>query len=86
MALGIVSVVAAAWSLEHFDVSLVRLPTFGWAIAVGAGFSLIVGYLAPAPWVLAAVLGGILTVLWLLAVRWYIGSAWPPDALDDYGL
>jgi low temperature requirement protein LtrA len=53
------------------------------ALAAGAGVALLAGWLAPAPWILAALLVAILTVLWFFAVAWMIrAGAWgdaPPD-------
>jgi hypothetical protein len=47
------------------------------ALAIGAIAALLVGWLAPAPWLLALLLIGILTALWLFAVAWLIrANAW----------
>lgn len=83
VALGMVSVIAAAWALVLFQRLAYVYRRLAVAMSAGAIAALIVGYLAPAPWLLAAALGVILTVLWLLAVRWYIqADAWPPQALE----
>jgi low temperature requirement protein LtrA len=84
VALGMVSVVAGAWALVLFERLAYVYRRLAVAVSVGAIASLILGYLAPAPWLLASALGVILTVLWLLAVRWYIqADAWPPQALES---
>jgi len=82
--LGMVSVVAGAWALVLFGRLAYVYRRLAVAVAVGAIASLILGYLAPPPWLLATALGIILTVIWLLAVRWYIqADAWPPQALES---
>jgi len=55
------------------------------AIAVGATAALVVGWLAPAPWLLALLLDAILTVLWLFVVGAFLrvdawGEAQPAEA------
>lgn len=83
VAVAMVSVIAAAWTLVLFDRLAYVFRRLAVAISVAAIASLAVGYLAPAPWVLVAALGAILTVTWLLAVRWYIQAhAWPPQDVD----
>ena len=78
VALAMLSTIAAAWALELFDRLEYVFRRLAVAITVAAAVSLFVGYLAPAPWILGAILGVILTVTWLLAVRWYIqADAWP---------
>ncbi len=78
VALAMVSTIGAAWSLELFDRLAWVYRRLAAAISVAAIAALIAGALAPPPWLLAAALGAILTVTWLLAVRWYIqADAWP---------
>ncbi len=78
VALAMLSTIAAAWSLELFSRLEYVFRRLAMAVPVAAAASLAVGYLAPAPWLLASALGVILTVTWLLAVRWYIqADAWP---------
>jgi membrane protein implicated in regulation of membrane protease activity len=46
-------------------------------MAVGAAVALLVGWLRPAPWLFALMLGAILSVLWLFAVtRFLRADAW----------
>ena len=78
VALAMLSTIAAAWALELFDRLAYVFRRLAVAITVASAASLIAGLIAPPPWLLAAVLGIILTVTWLLAVRWYIqADAWP---------
>ena len=84
VAVAMVSVIAAAWTLVLFDRLAYVYRRLAVAMSVAAIASLAVGYLAPAPWLLVSALGAILTVTWLLAVRWYIQAhAWPPQALES---
>ena len=47
------------------------------ALALGALASLVAGWLAPAPWLLALVLVAVLTGVWFFAVAWLIRArAW----------
>lgn len=49
------------------------------AMAVAALGALAVGFARPAPWILALALSAIQTVLWFLAVKWFLQArAWPP--------
>jgi low temperature requirement protein LtrA len=83
VALAMVSTIAAAWALVQFDRVAAVYRKLAVAMAVAAVASLFVGYLAPAPWVMATILAAILTVTWLLAVRWFLdANAWPPH--DDH--
>jgi len=84
VALEMVSVIVAAWTLVLFDRLEFVYRRLAVAMVSAAGVSLAVGYLAPAPWLLASALGVILSIVWLLAVRWYIAAkAWPPHALEE---
>jgi low temperature requirement protein LtrA len=83
VAVAMISVIAAAWSLEVFDQLAAVYRRLATVIAAAAAASLVVGYLAPAPWLLAALLGTILTVTWIVTVRLFIAAhAWPPQALQ----
>ena len=85
VALEMVSVIAAAWSLVLFDRLSNVYRRLAVAMAVAAVLALVLGYLAPTPWLLVSGLGVILTVTWLLAVRWYIQvNAWPLSELDEH--
>ena len=53
----------------------------GLALAAGAAASLVVGWTRPAPWLLALLLVGILTVLWCYAIsRFLRADAWGDEA------
>lgn len=50
-------------------------------LAVGAGAALVVGWVRPAPWLLAALLVAILTALWAVAVRGFLlADAWGEES------
>jgi membrane protein implicated in regulation of membrane protease activity len=59
------------------------------AMAITAGVILVIGWMAPAPWMLAGLLVAALMVLWLFAIsRWIAvkkptGTELQPDSLDD---
>ena len=83
VAVAMLSVIAAAWTLVLFDRLAYVYRRLAVAMALAAGASLALGLIAPAPWILGLGLGLILTLTWLLAVRWYIQArAWPPHALE----
>jgi low temperature requirement protein LtrA len=67
-AIGLVALVLTERSLED----AVRLESvyrpLGFVLAVGAAISLLAGWLAPAPWILAALLVAVLTALWFFVV------------------
>jgi low temperature requirement protein LtrA len=84
VAMTMLSTIAAAWALQVFDQLAYVYRRLAVAISVAAIVSLALGYLAPAPWLLVAGLGAILTITWLLAVRWYIEiDAWPPTQIAE---
>jgi low temperature requirement protein LtrA len=83
VAMALVSVIAAAWTLVVFDRLASVYRRLAVAMSVAALAALGLGYIAPAPWLLASGLGIILTITWLLTVRWHIRArAWPPHALE----
>lgn len=48
-------------------------------MGAAAAAAMMLGWLRPAPWILALLLGLILLVLWFFAVLKFIrGGAWPP--------
>ncbi|HLB45128.1 MAG TPA: hypothetical protein VJK49_07030, partial [Candidatus Limnocylindrales bacterium] len=60
-----------------------RLPAVYRSLSIGMGVAaaaaLVIGWVRPAPWILALVLGLILLVLWFVAVVVFIRArAWPP--------
>ena len=54
----------------------------GLALAVGAAAALVVGWVRPAPWLLALLLLGILTVLWCFAVSRFLAVGERDDELS----
>ena len=84
VALGLVGLILASWALEDAR----RLPgayrPLEVAMALGAVAALVVGWINPAPWLLAAMLAGILSVLWFVAIGEFLrAGAWAevePDA------
>jgi low temperature requirement protein LtrA len=77
VAVGLAGVAAAAFSLEDAR----RLPgvygPLGAAMGGGAVLSLVIGWLAPAPWLLALLLATILSLLWALIVAaFFRAGAW----------
>jgi hypothetical protein len=80
VALGLVSLVIVSSTLDDAR----RLPQVyrpvGVAMVAGAVVALVVGWLAPAPWVLALLLALILTVLWLVVVGLFLrANAWSEE-------
>ncbi|MEX2547948.1 MAG: low temperature requirement protein A [Chloroflexota bacterium] len=79
VALGLVAAIVAARALDDGQ----RIPQvyrkLSMAMAAAALGALAVGLVRPAPWILVVALGAIQTVLWFLAVKWFIRArAWPP--------
>jgi len=77
VALGLLGLIGASWALEDAR----RLPgvyrPLELAMAVGAAAALVVGWINPAPWLLAALLAAILSVLWFVAVGEFLrAGAW----------
>ncbi len=85
VALEMVSVIVAAWILVLFDqVGVCLSSACRRRVDRRRRLTIVLGYLAPPPWLLVSGLGAILTVTWLLAVRWYIQAhAWPPTQLTE---
>ena len=88
VALGLVSLAVNATTLEDAR----RLPgvyrPIKVAMVLGAAAALAVGWLLPAPWVLALLLGAILSVLWLVVVGLFLrADAWSEEqaAAGDEG-
>jgi low temperature requirement protein LtrA len=77
VAVGLAGVAAAAFALEDAT----RLPAvyrpLGAAMGGGAVLSLVIGWLAPAPWLLALLLATILSLLWAVIVAaFFRAGAW----------
>jgi hypothetical protein len=83
VAVGLVAAIVAMFALEDAR----RLPQvyrrLAIAMAAAALGALAVGLIRPAPWLFAVALGAIQSVLWVLAVKWFIQAhAWPPPQLE----
>jgi len=79
LAIVLVSQIVNSWTLADAQ----RLPaayrSIALAMAAAAAAALVVGWVRPAPWVLALSLGLILTILWFFVVVQFIrAQAWPP--------
>jgi low temperature requirement protein LtrA len=77
VAVGLVGLIGASWALADAR----RLPgvyrPLELAMAFGAVVALVVGWINPAPWLLAALLAAILSVLWAVAVGEFLrAGAW----------
>jgi low temperature requirement protein LtrA len=77
VAIGLAGVAGAALALEDARrLPAVYRPLAG-AMVAGAVISLFVGWLAPAPWLLAALLAAVLCVLWaVIALAFFRADAW----------
>jgi len=79
VALGLVSLIVIVRTLDAFD----RLPgVYGpvsWALGVAAAASLVVGWLRPAPWLMALGLVAILTAAWLFAIAKWVRVGDPDE-------
>lgn len=83
VALGLVGAIVAARALDDAQ----RIPQvylkLSMAMAAGALGALAVGLVSPAPWIFVLALGAIQTVLWFLAVKWFIQARlWPPPEVE----
>jgi low temperature requirement protein LtrA len=68
VAIGLLALVLTERSLEDAQRLEAVYARLGVALALGAGVSFLAGWLAPAPWILAALLVAVLTVLWFFVV------------------
>jgi low temperature requirement protein LtrA len=68
VAIGLLALIVTERSLEDAVRLRVVYRPLGAVLATGAAISLLAGWLAPPPWVLAAILVAILTVLWFFVV------------------
>ena len=89
VAIGLLALILTERSLEDARrLELVYRP-LGAVLAVGAGIALLAGWLAPAPWVLAALLVAVLTALWFFVVaRMIRAGVWgepPAEAPETAG-
>jgi hypothetical protein len=77
VALGLLALIVTERSLEDAVRLEVVYRPLGAVLATGAAIALLAGWLAPAPWILAALLVAILTALWFFVVaRMIRAGAW----------
>ncbi|HEY7598796.1 MAG TPA: low temperature requirement protein A [Candidatus Limnocylindrales bacterium] len=75
----LIAQVVHGWTLEAAREQAAVYRPLTVALVVAAAAALAVGWLRPAPWLLALALVGILTLLWFYAVVLFIRArAWPP--------
>ena len=85
VALGLLALIVIERSLVDAERLAGVYRPLGMAIAAGAVAALVVGWLRPTPWLLALLLGAILSVLWFFAAFRFLGAgAWgeSPEAVD----
>jgi low temperature requirement protein LtrA len=79
--IGLLALIVTARALADAERLDIVYRPLGWALAAGAGAAIVVGWGRPAPWLLALLLVGILTVLWCFAVSRFLRvDAWGDDA------
>jgi low temperature requirement protein LtrA len=77
VALGLVAQVVTARTLVDADRLAVVYRPLSVVLVMGAAAALAVGWLRPAPWLLALLLGAILSALWIFTISRFLGSgAW----------
>jgi low temperature requirement protein LtrA len=90
VALGLFGLIVAMTALEDYRrLPAVYRPLTG-AMVVGAAVALAIGWLDPAPWLLALLLVGVLSSLWLVALAGFLrADAWEeaedPEPVGDPG-
>ena len=83
VAIGLLALILTERSLEDaVRLEMVYRP-LGSALAVGAAIALLAGWLAPAPWVLAALVVAILTALWFFVVARMIRAGIWGEAMPE---
>ena len=82
-AIGLVALILTERSLEDAVRLDVVYRPLGAVLAVGAAIALLAGWLAPAPWVLAALMVAILTALWFFVVARMIRAGVWGEALGE---
>ena len=81
VALGLLALIATARSLADANRLSVVYQPLSIALVGGAGAALVVGWVRPAPWLLALLLVTILVILWCFAVsRFLRADAWGDTA------
>jgi low temperature requirement protein LtrA len=77
VALGLLSLVAIEQALQDAERLILVYRPLGMVLAIGAVAALIIGWVRPAPWLLAVLLIAVLSVLWAFAVlRFLSADAW----------
>jgi low temperature requirement protein LtrA len=77
VALGLLALIVTARALDDAQRLTAVYQPVTWAMAGGAAAALVVGWTRPAPWLLALLLVAILSVLWFIAVKRFLGAdAW----------
>ena len=77
VALGLLALIPTTRALVDAERLAVVYRPVGLALAGGAGAALVVGWVRPAPWLLALLLVAILSVLWFFAVNRFLrADAW----------
>ena len=77
VALGLLSLIVIERSLVDAERLAGVYRPLGMALAAGAAAALVVGWLRPAPWIFALLLGAILSILWVFAAYRFLGAdAW----------
>jgi hypothetical protein len=80
VALGLLALIVTERALLDAERLVVVYRPVSVALAGGAAAALVVGWVRPAPWLLALLLVAILSVLWLFAVsRFLRADAWGED-------
>jgi hypothetical protein len=85
VALGLLALIVTEQSLVDAERLLSVYRPLGMVLAIGAAAALVVGWVRPAPWLLALLLVAVLSVLWSFAVlRFLRAEAWgeAPAAVD----
>ena len=85
VALGLLALIVTGQSLVDAERLLLVYRPLGMVLAIGAVAALVVGWVRPAPWLLALLLLAVLSVLWAFAVlRFLRADAWgeAPAAVD----
>jgi low temperature requirement protein LtrA len=83
VAIGLVGLIVTERSLEDARRLEIVYRPLGAVLATGAAIALLAGWLAPAPWVLAALIVAILTALWFfVVVRMIRAGVWGESLAD----
>jgi low temperature requirement protein LtrA len=83
VAIGLLALILTERSLEDAQRLEIVYRPLAAVLAIGAGIALLAGWLAPAPWVLAALMVAILTALWFFVVLRMIRAGVWGEALES---